>query len=103
MSKTPFSNKCDILSALWMFYRDEASKNEAWQQFFDYNDVGLPMAYGISEGLVAPGKDGEVEQMIDETWVMLCNYIDVDFDGKYETIDDLFTASPMPPLEQNDE
>lgn len=103
MSKTPFSNKCDILSQLWLFYREDASKNEAWQQFFDYNDVGLPMAYGLAEKLVAPGDDGEVERMIDETWVMLCTYIDVDFDGEYETIDDLFAASPMPPLEQDDE
>ena len=100
MSNTLFSDKCAILSELWLNYREEASKNEAWQGFFQYNDVGLPMAYTIAEELVTPTDDGEAERLIDETWTMLCAYIDVDADGEYNDLSEVFAASPSPRLEQ---
>jgi len=85
---------------LWRDYREEASKNEAWQGFFQYNDVGLPMAYAIAEELVTPTNDGEAERLIDETWVMLCNYIEIDFDAEYADLASMFTASQLPRLDQ---
>jgi hypothetical protein len=103
MSKTPFSNKCDILSELWLGYREVAETNEAWQGFFQYNDVALPMSYMIAEGLVEPAADGEAERLIDETWVMLCTYIDIDFAGEYSSLAEVFEASPMPRLEETNE
>lgn len=103
MSKTPFSDKCYILATLWLHYREDAKKNEAWNSFFTYNDVALPMSYVLSEEIVMPSEDGEAERLIDETWGIFCDYIEIDPNGKYETLQDTFDASKRPPLEPNDE
>jgi hypothetical protein len=78
-------------------------ENETWEEFFTYNDVGLPLAYMIAEEIALPGEDGEAERLIDETWGMLCAYLSVDPDGEYTNINDIFEASPNPPIEPKDE
>ena len=45
---TEFMSQCDILSELWMNYRNEVD----FQDFVKYNDIGLPLAFAISEGIV---------------------------------------------------
>lgn len=101
MSKTPFSNKCDILGALWLYYRDEAQTDEAWRDFFDYNDIGLPLSYMIAEGL-AKSSGEDTETMIDETWTMFCGYIDIDPDAEYMNIVEAFESSSQPPIQTNE-
>jgi hypothetical protein len=95
MSKTPFSKKCEIVGALWLFYREEARDNEDWSNFFDYNDIGLPMAYCIAQGLVTAVEDGEAEKIIDETWTMLCNYVGVQPEDEFDSLQEMFEASPQ--------
>ena len=99
MSKTPFSNKCEIIGALWLNYREEAESNEAWKAFFNYNDMSLPMAYLLADGVVIPGEDGDAFTLIDETWEMFCEYIEIDPEELYEDISVAFAASSRPPLE----
>ena len=48
MEQTSFTNRCRILSELWLDYRDD----EEFQDFIQYNDLGLPLAYAIAEGIV---------------------------------------------------
>ena len=43
-----YKTKCTILADLWEGYREE----EAFTDFIEYNDLGLPMAYMLKEGLV---------------------------------------------------
>ena len=100
MSKTPFSKKCEILGAMWLNYREEAEGNEAWEAFFDYNDMALPMAYFIADGLVNPSGSDETITIIDETWDLFCQYIDINPEAMYEDISAAFAASPQPPLEK---
>ena len=52
---TPYSDRCFILGELWLNYRDE----EQFQDFLNYNDVGLPLAYLIAEGIVENTKQAE--------------------------------------------
>lgn len=99
MSKTPFSNQCVVLGGLWLFYREEAEKDEYWNSFFQQNDIGLPLAYMIAQGIAEASGDGEAEAFIDETWQMFCESINIDPEGHYETLDDAFAASPNPRLE----
>jgi hypothetical protein len=103
MSNTPFSNKCLILGSLWLNYREDARENEAWSDFFSYNDIGLPMSYMLSEGFVQPKDKEAVEEMIDETWEIFCDYINIDPNEKYENIGDAFDSSPNPVLEDTEE
>ena len=40
---------CNILADLWQNYRDE----DEFSDFIEYNDLGLPMAYFLREGMVS--------------------------------------------------
>ena len=101
-SRTSFSNQCAVLAGLWLNYRDEAETNEAWKDFFDYNDVGLPLAYMNAEGLAYSEDIEEAVSIIDETWKMFCSYIDINPDGEYESIEDAWEASSRPDLENSE-
>jgi hypothetical protein len=103
MSKTPFSNKCLILGTLWLNYREEAKANEDWSSFFSYNDIALPMSYMIAEGFLQPKDKEAVEEIIDETWEIFCEYINIDPDEHYEDIADAFDSSANPILDDTEE
>jgi hypothetical protein len=45
---TTFENKCVILADLWLNYRYDTQ----FSDFVEYNDLGLPLAYAINEGIV---------------------------------------------------
>lgn len=103
MNKTSFSEKCKILGELWLFYREDAEKNEAWNDFFTYNDVSLPLAYMLAEDIAIVSGDGKAEAFIDETFEMFCEYIEIDPEGWYQNLGDAFAHSDNPPLETNDD
>jgi hypothetical protein len=79
---TPFSVKCEILGELWLSYRTD----EEYQDFVEYNDLGLPLAYAIAEKIVQPS--GEAERFINESWAMLLAGLEVEDTG-FDSIDDL--------------
>ena len=95
MSKTNFSNKCAILGELWMWYKD--TDNESWAEFFAWGDIGLPLSYMVKQNLATAKADGK--SAIEEVWAAFCEMIDIDPNGKYETLADAFDASPNSPLE----
>jgi hypothetical protein len=46
---TAFSDKCNILSDLWLNYKDEPE----FEDFVEYNDIGLSLAFCITHDIVA--------------------------------------------------
>jgi hypothetical protein len=81
---TPFSKKCEILGDLWMDYRTD----EEFQDFVEYNDLGLPLAYAIASGIVdnAP----MAQDYINETFDLLITSLgltDTGFDNLGEVLD----------------
>lgn len=80
---TPFSSKTAILADLWLNYRND----EEFKDFIEYNDLGLPLAYAISNGIV---ESTDISQrFIEETFDLLLEGLNVEDNG-YESIDDLF-------------
>lgn len=79
---TTFDNKCYILSELWLNYRND----KEFQDFVTYNDLGLPLAYAISEGVVktTPMADAFIE----ETFDLLLSALGVD-DAGFDNLNDL--------------
>jgi len=61
--------------------------SEEYDDFFDYNDLGVPLAIAINNDLVILTDAGE--QLLDETWKDLCLLFEADPNGEYESIDDL--------------
>jgi hypothetical protein len=81
-----FSNKISILAELWMNYRDD----EQLQDFVEYNDLGLPLAYFLMNELVLPTKQAEV--YIEETYNLLVASLGAE-DVEYESLDELLSAT----------
>jgi hypothetical protein len=83
---TPIETQVDILAELWMDYRDE----EYFKSFFEYADIGFPLAYAISKGIVKTTP--EADKFISDTWEMLLGLValeDTGFDNLEEMLEDL--------------
>lgn len=79
---TTFENKCAILSEVWMGYRGD----KRFQDFVDYNDIGLPLAFLIDEELVRAEPQAKV--MLEETFDLLIAAVGVEDTG-FDSLDEL--------------
>ena len=86
---TSFENKYKILSDLWMNYRDD----EEFEDFCDYNDIGLPLAYFVSADLVKLNDIAEV--YISETFDLLCAALGLPLNEAYDSLELMFEVSRM--------
>ena len=73
---------------LVQFTQDEFNSGE-YDEFFDYNDLGIPMSIALTQDMIILTDSGE--QLLDETWKELCLLFDANPDDEYESIDDLTT------------
>ncbi len=83
MNETTFDNKTQILADLWLNYRNEGD----FVDFIEYNDLGLPLAYAISAGIV-PATD-RAREFIEETFALLLASLDIEEDTGFDNLDDL--------------
>jgi hypothetical protein len=83
---TTFENKTIILSELWLNYRDD----EGFRDFIEYNDLALPFAFAISEGLIATQES--MVKFIEDAWEILLSTLNID-DADYSKLDDLLEQS----------
>jgi hypothetical protein len=79
---TTKSNKAHILAELWLNYRDD----EEFLDFVEYNDLGLPLAYMVSNSIV--DTNPRAEQFIEETFGLLLSGMGIE-DQDYETLDEI--------------
>ena len=70
------------------FTQDQFNSGD-YDEFFDYNDLGVPMSIAITQDMVILTDAGE--QLLEETWIELCLLFNADPNGEYESIDDLTT------------
>ena len=94
MSKTNFSSKCEILGSLWTFYKD--TDNDSWREFFEWADLGCPIAYFVWQGMVTIKTD--TKPLVEDTWNVFCEMIDIDPEGSYDSLKAAFDASPNTPI-----
>jgi hypothetical protein len=71
---------------LVQFTQDEFNSGE-YDDFFDYNDLGIPLSIAITQDMVILTDAGE--ELLEETWKDLCLLFDANPNDEYETIDDL--------------
>ena len=84
--KTPYSEVCDILGELWLDYKGD----EAFEDFIQYNDMGLPAAYMISQGIFS--STPLAEQYVMETWELFLDALGLEDTG-WESLDDMLEAA----------
>ena len=87
--ETKFKVRCEILSDLWINYRDD----EEFSDFIQYNDLGLPLAYAISNGIVK--KTERAEEFIEEAWALLLAGLDIEEDTGFEDLEDLLQTDDV--------
>ena len=83
---TTIENQVIILSDLWLNYRYD----EEFSDFIEYNDLGLPLAYAISEGIVKI--TDQAQSFIEETFSLLLAGIGVEDTG-FETLDEVLSSA----------
>ena len=81
--KSTFSAKCKILSDLWIRYRNE----ETLEDFFNYNDISLPLAFLLDENVIAE-KNSAIESFIEETFMLFLKAVEMDDQG-FEELDEI--------------
>lgn len=86
-TSTPFSKQCEILGDLWIAYKDD----EDFEDFIDYNDLGLPLAYAISNEIVK--STPLAEGFITETWDIFVAGLGFEEDLGFEDLDSMLQAS----------
>ncbi len=67
---------------MWMDYRGDVE----FQDFIEYNDLGLPLAYAISEGIVE--KTDIASNFINEAFDILLAALGVE-DAGFESLEDM--------------
>ena len=86
ITTTLFSDKCQILAELWLNYRNE----EEFEDFLEYNDLGLPIAYAIANSIVKPTE--MAERFVEETFDLLLAALEVQDEG-WENLDELLSIA----------
>ena len=84
---TDFATVCDILGEIWIEYKEEPD----FKEFTDYNDIGLPLAYSIAEGIIQTAP--LAEQYIMETWAVLLESFGLEDTGEYADLNDVLEAA----------
>jgi hypothetical protein len=83
---TDFTKMCDVLGSLYANYKEE----EEFKDFIDFNDLGLPLAYFVSEGLCEVSDDGA--RYITETWALFLAGLNLEDTG-FSDLDEVFESA----------
>jgi hypothetical protein len=83
LGTTPFSKKCEILGDLWLDHQED----ESFQEFFEYNDLGVPIAYAIQTKLIEK-LTSEGIRIVEESFRLLLEGLSVEDTG-FDSLEDL--------------
>lgn len=81
-NETSYANKCSILADLWINYRDD----EEFDDFVEYNDLGLPLAFAIAQGIVSDTPLSNA--MITETWDLFLAGLEIT-DSGFDSLEEM--------------
>lgn len=82
---TDFTSVCSILGELYANYKED----DDLKDFIDFNDLGLPLAYFVSEDLCEVSDDGA--RYITETWALFLASVNVEDTG-WKNLDEIFAS-----------
>ena len=83
---TDFTSKCEILGQFYSQYRDERD----FEDFMEFNDLGLPLAYFVSENLCEVSDDGV--RYINETYTLFLASLELNDTG-FANLEDVFLSA----------
>jgi hypothetical protein len=83
MTETTFDSKCNILADFYIEYKGA----DQFSDFFQYCDLGLPLAYAFSSDIVKPTE--VATGFIEETFALFLELLGIEEDTGYESLDEL--------------
>jgi hypothetical protein len=86
---TTLADRAHILARLWINERD----NEAFEEYMEFNDLGLPLAYSLSEGIIE--SNTLVEAHINDSFDMLLTVLKVEDTGFTDYMDIIEAAGEI--------
>jgi hypothetical protein len=85
-NQTKLEDKCSILADLWLSLRED----EAWAEFIEFSDIGLPLAYMIDNDIIPLSTITDTaEGFIHETFELLLRAVDIEKDTGFEMLEDI--------------
>jgi hypothetical protein len=93
---TDFTKVCEILGTLYANYKED----EEFKDFIDFNDLGLPLAYFVTENLCEVSDDGA--RYITETWTLFVHSLGLQDIG-FEALDQMLAMATGEELNDEDE
>jgi hypothetical protein len=90
MKKTSFDKRVAILADYWYTYQQEEDEKE----FFEFHDLGLPLAYMLDYGFIDKRyvENHPAEELIHETFELLLKHWGKPEDVGYEDLDEIVGA-----------
>lgn len=89
------ADKCLIIEQ----YVRESIEKGANEDFITYNDLGIPLAICLNAGIAQIIDNGA--EIIDETWELLCDRLELDKNKPYGSLEEMYDDSPT--IEDDDE
>lgn len=86
-TSTPYLTKATILADLWLNYRNDVE----FQDFVEYNDIGLPLAYAIANDIVK--STDTADKFIEETFALLVEALGIPDDTGFDNLDELLAVA----------
>ena len=93
MPTTTLDSKALIIGQVWMQHKTDDEMSD----FFEYNDIGVPLAFCYAEGII--NLTPTVEQYINETWDLFLEALNIE-DAGFDDLQDLWDA--LEALEQEE-
>ena len=87
--KTPIETQAQILAQLWLDYRDE----DYFKDFFEYADLGLPLSYLLSNGIVE--RTSQSDNFITDTWELFLGLCGHEEDTGFEDLEEMLADIDM--------
>jgi hypothetical protein len=85
MPTTTFENKALILGQVWM----EHKTDDEMSDFFEYNDIGVPLAFAFAEGII--NHTPTLEQYVNESFALFLEALNIE-DAGFDDLQDLWDA-----------
>lgn len=84
---TPIETIYEILADLWINYKYD----DEFEDFIEYNDLGLPLAYLVTEEIAKPSELGV--KYVEETWLLFLSSLGVEDTG-YTSLSEILAGRP---------
>lgn len=82
---TPFDKQCEILTDMWLNYRDD----ENIEELFHYFDIGFPLAFAYHEQLATLTDTGMA--LISDCWIGVLEALGTEDTG-FDNLIDIITG-----------